>query len=227
MTWERVTRRRQERQPLALRVDVLGFLGPSARWSESTRSLDLSKGGASFLLTHAVIPGQVLQIQMALPKALRRFDLEAPVYNVFAIVRFVGEGPPPRKLGVMFYGKTPPAGFSENPAASFLLPNNLPDVRRFPRHPIVLTVRLTVPGLSAEEVAITQVLSLGGARLMVARRLNEGDIVHVDIDGGAVRTTARVRTVVTGEHDTFQVSVTFLDVGSREATRVLLKRLGL
>lgn len=227
MTRERVTRRRQERQPLALRVDVLGFLGPSSRWSESTRSLDLSKGGASFLLNHAVIPGQVLQVQMALPKALRRFDLDAPVYNVFAIVRFVGEGPPPRKLGIMFYGKTPPAGFTENPSASFLVPNNLPDVRRFQRHRVVLTARLAVPGLPAEEVGITQDLSLGGARLMLARPLNEGDVVHVDIDGGAVRTSARVGTVVAGDHATFQVSVTFLDVGSRDAARVLLKRLGL
>ena len=127
----------------------------------------------------------------------------------------------------MFYGKTPPVGFTENPSTSFLVPNHLPDVRRFRRHPVVLTVRLALPGLFADEVAITQDLSLGGARLMVARPLNEGDIVHVDIDGGAVRTSARVRSVVPGEHDTFQVSVTFLDVGSREAARVLLKRLGL
>jgi PilZ domain len=117
-------RRKNPRLGLAIPMRVQGFYADATTWDEMTSSLDVSQGGACFALSHDAELGQVLLLSLALPKRLRQYDLTDAVYRVYSLVRSVrrrGEQP---RVGVMFFGKHPPRGFSERPGARFLLPSD-------------------------------------------------------------------------------------------------------
>ncbi len=117
-------RRKNPRLGLAIPVRVQGFLAEGGTWDEMTTTIDVSPGGACFPLTHEAELGQVLLLTLGLPKRLRQFDLMDASYRVYTLVRGVrrrGEQP---RVGVMFFGKYPPRGFSERPAARYLLPSD-------------------------------------------------------------------------------------------------------
>ncbi len=226
MRENRATRRAEARRPLVAQTAVLGFDDLTTRWAEQTRTVNGCRGGLAFPLAHRVFPGQVLQLQTEVPASLRRFGADAPTYNVFAIVRHVRRGAPPL-VGVMFHGKTAPAGFTASPAGSFMLPAQTTDVRRTARHQAVLTVKVGLGQGPCSELAITEDLSAGGARLLTALPLSIGDDINVDIDNGAVFSAARVCGAAPADHGTMRVSVFFLDPLSRTQALTLLRRLGL
>ena len=117
-------RRKNPRLGLAIPARIQGFLADGSIWDEMTTTIDVSSGGACFPLSHAAELGQVLLLTLALPKRLRQFDLMDASYRVYTLVRGVrrrGEQP---RVGVMFFGKQPPRGFHERPAARFLLPSD-------------------------------------------------------------------------------------------------------
>jgi hypothetical protein len=117
-------RRKNPRLGLAIPARIQGFLADGSIWDEMTTTIDVSSGGACFPLSHAAELGQVLLLTLALPKRLRQFDLTEASYRVYTLVRGVrrrGEQP---RVGVMFFGKQPPRGFHERPAARFLLPSD-------------------------------------------------------------------------------------------------------
>jgi len=117
-------RRKNPRLGLAIPLRVQGFLADASTWDEMTTTIDVSQGGACFQLSHEAELGQVLLLMLALPKRLRQYDLMDASYRVFSLVRSVrrrGEQP---RIGVMFFGKQPPRGFSERPAARYLLPSD-------------------------------------------------------------------------------------------------------
>ena len=117
-------RRKNPRLGLAIPARIQGFLADGTIWDEMTTTSDVSSGGACFPLSHAAELGQVLLLSLALPKRLRQFDLMDASYRVYTLVRGVrrrGEQP---RVGVMFFGKQPPRGFHERPAARFLLPSD-------------------------------------------------------------------------------------------------------
>jgi hypothetical protein len=117
-------RRKNPRLGLAIPLRVQGFHADATTWDEMTSTLDVSQGGACFPLSHDAELGQVLLLSLALPKRLRQYDLADASYRVYSLVRSVrrrGEQP---RVGVMFFGKHPPRGFSERPGARFLLPSD-------------------------------------------------------------------------------------------------------
>jgi hypothetical protein len=117
-------RRTNPRLGLAIPVRIQGFVADGTIWEEVTTTLDVSSGGACFPLTREAELGQVLLLALALPKRLRQFDLVDASYRVYTLVRSVrrrGEKP---LVGVMFFGKHPPRGFHERPAARYLLPSD-------------------------------------------------------------------------------------------------------
>jgi hypothetical protein len=117
-------RRKNPRLGLAIPVKIQGFLADGTFWDEMTTTLDVSSGGACFPLTRDAELGQVLLLTLALPKRLRQFDITDASYRVYTLVRGVrrrGEKP---RVGVMFFGKQPPRGFHERPAARYLLPSD-------------------------------------------------------------------------------------------------------
>ncbi len=117
-------RRKTLRQNLGIPVRVQGFLADGGTWEELTTTLDVSYGGACFPLGHEAELGQVLLVSLALPKRLRQYDLTAATYRVYTLVRGVRRRPEEPRVGVMFFGKYPPRGFQERPAARYLLPSD-------------------------------------------------------------------------------------------------------
>jgi hypothetical protein len=109
---------------LAVPVRVQGFQADGSTWEEMSSTDDLSAGGASFLIKHDVELGQVLFLVLPLPKRLRQYDLVDASYRVYALVRGIRHRPEGHRTGVMFFGKFPPRGFHERPAARFLLPSD-------------------------------------------------------------------------------------------------------
>jgi len=117
-------RRKNPRVGLAIPIKVQGFHADGTTWEEMTTTADVSVGGTSFPLTHEADLGQVLLLTLPLPKRLRQFDLMDASYRVYSLVRSVRRRTDQPRVGVMFFGKHPPRGFSERPAARFLLPSD-------------------------------------------------------------------------------------------------------
>ncbi len=117
-------RRKNPRMGLAIPTRVQGFLADGTVWDEMTTTVDVSSGGACFNLTHEAELGQVLLLTLALPKRLRQHDLTDSSYRVYTLVRGVRRRADQRRVGVMFFGKYPPRGFQERPAARYLLPSD-------------------------------------------------------------------------------------------------------
>ena len=109
---------------LAIPVRVNGFNADGSSWEEMTSSDDISLGGAGVLLKHEVELGQVLFLNLPLPKRLRQYDLSDASYRVYALVRGIRHQHDGHRVGVMFFGKFPPRGFHERPGARFLLPSD-------------------------------------------------------------------------------------------------------
>jgi hypothetical protein len=103
---------------------VQGFLAEGGTWEELSTTTDVSSGGACFPLGHDVELGQVLLLSLPLPKRLRQFDLNDVTYRVYTLVRGVRRRAELPRVGVMFFGKYPPRGFQERPAARYLLPTD-------------------------------------------------------------------------------------------------------
>jgi hypothetical protein len=117
-------RRKNDRLGLAIPARVQGFFADSSTWEEITTTIDVSQGGACFPLTHEVELGQVLLLSLPLPKRLRQYDLNDVSYRVYTLVRGVRRRADQPRVGVMFFGKFPPRGFHEKPAARYLLPSD-------------------------------------------------------------------------------------------------------
>jgi hypothetical protein len=117
-------RRKNPRLGLAIPLRVQGFLADGTTWEEITTTFDVSSGGACFPLGHEAELGQVLLLSLALPKRLRQYDLNDVSYRVYSLVRGVRRRADQPRVGVMFFGKYPPRGFHERPAARFLLPSD-------------------------------------------------------------------------------------------------------
>ena len=117
-------RRKNPRLGLAIPMRVQGFLPDASTWEELCTTSDVSAAGACFPLSHEVELGQVLLLSLALPKRLRQYDLNDVTYRVYSLVRGVRRRPDQPRIGVMFFGKYPPRGFHERPAARYLLPSD-------------------------------------------------------------------------------------------------------
>ena len=117
-------RRKNPRLGLAIPLRVQGFLADASTWDEMTTTIDVSQGGACFQLSHEAELGQVLLLSLALPKRLRQYDITDVSYRVYSLVRSVRRRSDNPRIGVMFFGKQPPRGFSERPAARYLLPSD-------------------------------------------------------------------------------------------------------
>jgi len=117
-------RRNNPRLGLAIPLRVQGFLADGTTWGEITTTVDISASGACFPLSHEAELGQVLLLSLALPKRLRQYDLNDASYRVYSLVRGVRRRADQPRVGVMLFGKYPPRGFHERPAARYLLPSD-------------------------------------------------------------------------------------------------------
>jgi PilZ domain len=117
-------RRKNIRMGMAMPVRVSGYAEDGATWEEVSKTDDVSQGGLAFQLSRRVELGQVLGLNLPLPKRLRDFDLNEPSYRVYSLVRGITYGEERCRIGVMFFGKYPPKGFRDKPGARYLLPSD-------------------------------------------------------------------------------------------------------
>lgn len=202
---------------LNLPVRVQGHSADGAAWEEMTTSDDASFGGASVALKHPVEKGQVLHLDLPLPKRFRRYAMTDASYHVYALVRDATASP--ARVGVMFIGKNPPKGYEQNPSGRYLLPSDPAPARKerrqFQRLEMFVnfTLRRTDPGGEAaqEERTVAENLGKGGARVMTSLPLTKGEIVQVEEMGGAFRTRAEIKNVYIGQDRIPRVNLHFID----------------
>jgi hypothetical protein len=231
----RADNRREDRLPVSLPVRVLGYDPDGTSWQELTETDDLAAGGCSFRVKRPVFRGQVLRLALPMPKRLRRFDSEEPAYRVHAIVRDALLEGGICRIGVMFYGKEPPAGFEENPSARFRLPSDEDEPRPAPRPVQAEQQEKPDPygrraserfdifvdffmelvdewgAVLQEERTVADNISKGGARVLTARDLAKGDVVILHEVGGAFETRAEVKELHVGKDGIRRLNVRFLD----------------
>jgi hypothetical protein len=99
---------------------VTGHDRVNGKWDEMAETIDVSKGGAALRMTKAVRQGMVLLLMLPLPVKLRCHGYIDPVYRVYGIVRHVIPTSDEHWIvGLEFLGESPPAGYRDEPWATF------------------------------------------------------------------------------------------------------------
>ena len=217
MPTDRGDRRTHQRLPLRLPVRVQGRYPDGSLLDELAACEDASGGGVSVYLRHPVRQGQLLHLSLPLPTQFRRYDLTDQSYRVYALVRsVVRSGEEGARVGLLFYGRTPPPGEESLPAGLFLMPGDegSTGLRRAQGVPLVL--RLTAeqaPGaLALEEQAAAECVRAWDARVRISSLpAMKGAIVLVEGVGGSFRTRAEVRHIVIGTDGDPRLDLSFLD----------------
>ena len=234
-------RRKQQRMSLAVPVRVQGHEANGAPWTEMTVTENADFGGTAFSLKHPVTRGHALQLSLPLPKSFRSYDLTAPSYNVYCIVRNTSALPHGAfRVGVMFLGRHPPRGHAQNPGGLYLLPSDLVagagsgpvltgiERRAHPRYDLAVQLTLTRPEPVAfgppSEQTLTRNLGSGGAMVLTSLPVSRNDIVIVEDLQGILRTRADVRGVFIGKDNIPRLNLRFLDPQAEEAARALLRQ---
>jgi hypothetical protein len=123
--FDQKSRRLRERVRLALPARVYAREGGNREWTEMTRLIDVTPFGARFRLSRPIDVGRLLQLTLAMPRALRVFDHVEDQYRVWAIVRnirLLGQKTAKDSLvevGVAFIGKRPPRSYEQNPTRRY------------------------------------------------------------------------------------------------------------
>jgi hypothetical protein len=198
-------RRQHNRMSLRLPVRAQGYDPDGSPWVEMTTSADASPGGAAVELQHPVRVGQVVQLQMPLPRRFRAGDSLSAAYRVYAVVR---SRQPDGRTGFRFLSD------EESPRAAAPA---LVERRRGERRdgPVLLVVRcIAADGeLDARrgEATVADNVGPGGARVKTSLSLARGDVVWVAEAGGPFRTRAEVRNITVGRDGVARAGVMFLD----------------
>lgn len=209
-------RRRQGRLTLRLPVRVHGRYPDGSLLDEVAACEDASAGGVSVRLQSAVRQGQMLQLSLPLPAHFRQHDLNDQSYRVYALVRSVvpyGDGA--ARVGLLFYGRTPPSGEESLPAGLFLMEGDTPaSVRRDQSVP--LTLRLEAEhapgGVERGERAVAERIRAWDARVRISSLpAMKGATVVVEDPGGHFRTRAEVRHILIGADGNPRLDLVFLD----------------
>jgi len=218
-------RRQRPRLGLTLPVRVSGFDDQGRQWTEMSTVQDVSASGASFVLKHPAVRGNVLHLLVPLPKRFRSYDLGDASYHVYSLVRSARGVPDGTRVGVLFLGKHPPRGFEKEPAAIYLLPGDpdpsrppggTPEDRREHRR-LDIFVNLVVKRLdgrtdgATEERTIAENIGRGGARVLTSLLVLAGDVVLVEEVDGDFSTRAEVRNVYVGPDHVPRLCLHFLD----------------
>ncbi len=195
-------RRRHDRLGISLPVRVNGHDPNGLPWQEMAKCSDASEGGCSFVLQHGVFPGQVLQLQLALPKRFRAYDAMKTTYQTYALVLSARLGGGGTRVGVAFLGRTPPVGYDGCPGGRFL-----PERRRSRRGEIYLKVKLSKDG--ADEKTVLENFGPGGARVMTAQPFGEGEVLTIEDAEGSFRATAEIRSIYLGKDGIRRLNLKF------------------
>ncbi len=194
-----VNRRRCERFNLAVPIFVKGYDRDGNRWQEVTKTINVSRMGVAICLQTRVRHGSVVHVTLPLPTKLRSHGFSEPGYNMYAIVRRIEPaGGAARVVGLEFIGSQPPAGYLHKPWATFRTQRwDGLDRRREPR--VVRAENVLIEYLDesrevlAREVAVTENISAGGARLHVKSAPEDFEMARVTSGNQEFNSLALVR----------------------------------
>jgi PilZ domain-containing protein len=210
-------RRKRRRVPLQLPVRVRGRYPDGSVFDEVAACEDAGSGGVSIHLRKPVRQGQMLHLCLPLPPRFRQYDLTDQTYRVYGLVRSVvrseGEG---ARVGLLFYGRTPPLGEGAVPSRLYLMQGDAGPTGLRPHDGIPLTIRLSAEhapgGLEQEEQAVAECVRTREARVRITSLpAMKGAIVWVENAGEGFRTRAEVRHIVIGADGDPRLDLTFLD----------------
>jgi hypothetical protein len=202
----RENRRKQDRLGISIPVRVQSHDPSGEAWLEMTKCEDASSAGASFLLKHEVGTGQVVLLTLPLPRRYRNYDLMTTTYRTYALVQTAHRGPKGWRAGVSFIGRTPPSGHEKNPGKRVLK-----ERRTKRRSPLFLKLKLKRTAPDEEERTILENFHGGGARVMTALTIAEGEVVTVEDVEGSFRTRAEVCGIYVGRDGIRRLNLRFLD----------------
>jgi hypothetical protein len=223
-------------------VRVHGHEVNGTPWTEMTMTANADFQGAAFALRHPVTRGHALHLSLPMPKIFRSYDLTAPSYAVYAIVRNANPQPTGLfRVGVMFLGRHPPRGHAQNPGGIYLLPSDLiasphsgpalnggVERRAHPRYDLAVQLKITrsepVSFGPVTEQTLTRNLGSGGAMVMTSLPVSRNDIVVVEDLQGILRSRAEVRGVFIGKDNVPRLNLRFLDPAAEESARALLRQ---
>jgi hypothetical protein len=216
-TVEGSNRRRCERFKLAVPALVAGYERAGGKWQEVTKTIDVSRMGVAVRMKRRVGHGAVVHITLPLPTKLRNHGFSDPGYNMYAIVRRVEpikDGT--RVVGLEFLGKRPPTGYLHQPWSSFRTEQwNGPERRREPRHEaseqVVVEYLDESMQMVGREVALTENVSLSGARVIVKNAPADFECVRVTSARRSFHSLAAVRNQYVGQDNSERLCLQFLE----------------
>ena len=227
---------------LGVPVRVQGHDANGVPWTEMTMTQNVDFAGAALALKHPVTRGHTLHLSLPLPKTFRSYDLTAPSYNVYCIVRNTIALPQGLfRVGVMFLGRHPPRGHAQNPGGLYFLPNDLVagagsagpaltgiERRTHPRYDLAVQLKLTrlepVAFGPSNEQTVTRNIGSGGVMVLTSLPVSRNDIVLVEDLQGILRSRAEVRGVFIGKDNIPRLNLRFVDPKAEEGARALLRQ---
>jgi hypothetical protein len=212
-----VNRRRAERFNLAIPIFVKGYDRSGNRWQEVTKTVNVGRLGVAIRLQTRLRHGSVVHVTLPLPTKLRSHGFSEPGYNMYAIVRriepLVGDA---RVIGLEFIGNQPPAGYLHKPWAVFRTQAwDGPDRRREPRiehaENVLIEYLDESKEMLAREVAMTENVSAGGARLRVKHAPADFEIARVTSGNQEFSSLALVCNRFTGKDGGERLCLQFIE----------------
>jgi hypothetical protein len=178
-------RRRADRLKVHLPVRVSGNDRESGKWSEMSKTIDISRTGVTIQMKKLVKHGTVLYVTLPFPSKLRAHGYSEPSYNVYSLVRRVGTAKNGvRVVALEFLGEHPPVGYLDKPWAIFRTKTWAGSERRRAKRKdqseVVMLEYITGDmQVLAREKARTENVSSSGARILVSNPPAEFDLVRV------------------------------------------------
>ncbi len=212
-----VERRRCERFKLSVPVLVAGYDCEGGKWQEVTKTIDVSRIGVALRMRRPVKHGLVVHVTMPLPMKLRSHGFSEPGYNMYAIVRRAEpliDGL--RIVGLEFLGATPPGDYLYKPWATFRTQRwKGADRRREPREernePVAIEYLDETMQRIAREAAVTENVSLSGARVCVKAAPTQFELVRVISPRRSFNGLALVRNRWAGTDGFERLCLQFID----------------
>lgn len=209
-------RRRCERFKLSVPALVAGY-ERGGKWQEVTKTIDVSRMGVAIRMKRRVREGAVVHITLPLPTRLRSHGFSDPGYNMYAIVRRVEPAiDGMRVVGLEFLGKRPPTGYLHKPWNSFRTEQwKGPDRRREPRfeasEQVVVEYLDQSMQMVGREIALTENVSLNGARLIARNIPDDFEWVRVTSARRSFHSLAAVRNRYVGKDNSERLCLQFME----------------
>jgi curved DNA-binding protein CbpA len=210
-------RRRFERIRLTVIARVTGHDRIRGKWEEIAETMDVSRKGAALRMSTRLRHGAILRLEIALPPAMRSHGFAEPTFRVYAAVRRIGpleDGY--RVIGVEFMGEEAPPGYFERPWATFKIDSwQGPERRREPRinKSEVVSIRYLNESMEVirQEVAVTENVSPGGARVFVKGAPSEVETIRIMNLSHSFESLAAVCNRYIGNDGFERICLKFLD----------------